>query len=361
MKRRFATKNYVRILAFMLVCVMMFASCGNQEKDPKDNQQGSTQEGSSSQAQNTTGDKDYVLKVGDEVLGKEVFEFFATIEAKRALDSGMLKSLDDEMEGKKVSELIKMGVVDQFKGQLAIVSHMKSQGFKPNQEDIDDRLKRFKEDSPKEMLRFYKDLGITEEKLYEVAKEQIVWATYQEEFIKRQEMLFRDSAEFKEKIKTQIVQVKARHILVEDEETAKKLIETYNKKEKTFSELASEFSKDPGSAPNGGDLGYFGRGMMVPAFEAATFSLEIGAVSEPVQTQYGYHIILCEDKRTIEKMEKDGVDKLDIERETDRMVQSFIAEPLGREFDRIQKNLEVDVNTEYIEQYVISVKATEPK
>lgn len=360
MKRRIATKHYLRILALMLVCVMMFAACGNQAKE-KENQQGSTQPSSSSQAQGSADDKDYVVKVGDEVLRKEVFEFFVTSQAKMTLDSGNVKSLDEEFQGKKISELIKMGVVDQFKGQLAIVSHMKSQGFTPNQEEIEERFKRFKEEGPKETIEMYKDLGLTEEIFYNIAKEQILWAAYQDEFVKRQETLVRDSAQFKSMLSTEIVQVKARHILVDDEETAKKLIDTYNKKEKTFSELASEFSGDPGSAANGGDLGYFGRGMMVPAFEAAAFGLEIGAVSEPVQTQYGYHVILCEDKRTVKKMQEDGVETIEIERETDRLLQSLVGEPLRNEFDRIQKNVNVDINTEYVEQYVIPVKASDPK
>lgn len=58
-----------------------------------------------------------------------------------------------------------------------------------------------------------------------------------------------------------------------------------------FAELAQEYSDDPVSGANGGDLGWFGRGMMVPSFEEAAFSLEVGEVSEPVQSEFGYHII----------------------------------------------------------------------
>jgi peptidyl-prolyl cis-trans isomerase D len=60
---------------------------------------------------------------------------------------------------------------------------------------------------------------------------------------------------------------------------------------KRFSELAAKFSKDPGSAEKGGDLGFFGRGLMVKPFDEAAFSMKVGEIAGPVETQYGYHII----------------------------------------------------------------------
>ncbi len=60
---------------------------------------------------------------------------------------------------------------------------------------------------------------------------------------------------------------------------------------KKFGELAARFSKDPGSAEKGGNLGFFGRGLMVKAFDEAAFSMKVGDVAGPVETQYGYHII----------------------------------------------------------------------
>ena len=62
-----------------------------------------------------------------------------------------------------------------------------------------------------------------------------------------------------------------------------------------FVALAKEYSQDPGSASQGGDLGFFGRGTMVPAFEDVAFSLKVGEVSDLVQSQFGFHIILVEE------------------------------------------------------------------
>ncbi len=91
-------------------------------------------------------------------------------------------------------------------------------------------------------------------------------------------------------------EVKASHILLADEKTAIGAIQKL-KDGADFAELAREISTGP-SGPNGGDLGYFGRGAMVPAFEQAAFGLEIATfTSSPVQSQFGWHVIKLFDKR----------------------------------------------------------------
>jgi peptidyl-prolyl cis-trans isomerase C len=91
-------------------------------------------------------------------------------------------------------------------------------------------------------------------------------------------------------------EVHARHILVPSEDEAKAVLAEL-KKGTDFGELAKQKSKDPGAAAEGGDLGYFGKEQMVPEFAEAAFKMEKGQVSEPVKTQFGWHIIKVEDKR----------------------------------------------------------------
>jgi peptidyl-prolyl cis-trans isomerase C len=90
-------------------------------------------------------------------------------------------------------------------------------------------------------------------------------------------------------------EVHARHILVPTEEEAKK-IEEQLKKGADFAELAKKESKDPG-ASDGGDLGFFTKEQMVPEFSKVAFTLEPGKISDPVKTQFGWHIIKVEEKR----------------------------------------------------------------
>jgi peptidyl-prolyl cis-trans isomerase C len=89
-------------------------------------------------------------------------------------------------------------------------------------------------------------------------------------------------------------EVRASHILVKTEQEAKDL---YNEisSGKSFAEIAQEKSLCP-SGQNGGDLGFFGKGMMVKPFEDAAFSLEVGELSQPIETQFGWHLIQVTDK-----------------------------------------------------------------
>lgn len=93
-----------------------------------------------------------------------------------------------------------------------------------------------------------------------------------------------------------VEEVRARHILVKTEDEAKAVIKELGEG-KDFAELAKVKSTDPNKS-DGGDLGYFKKGMMVPEFETAVFAMNKGDVSkEPVKTQFGFHVIKVEDKR----------------------------------------------------------------
>jgi peptidyl-prolyl cis-trans isomerase C len=93
-------------------------------------------------------------------------------------------------------------------------------------------------------------------------------------------------------------EVRARHILVASEQEAKD-IEAKLKEGKKFEDLAREYSKDPGSAKQGGDLGYFTQERMVKEFADKAFSMKKGEVSDPVKSQFGWHVIKVEDSRAI--------------------------------------------------------------
>lgn len=129
----------------------------------------------------------------------------------------------------------------------------------------------------REGLDYYKKLGVTE-KMYRG--------------------VFFENALYREKVKAAVTadvpheaeQVWARHILVADESTANTVL-TLLLAGGDWNTLAATYSTDPGSKDHGGDLGWFGKGKMVPEFETAAFALKIGEISKPVQSSHGYHII----------------------------------------------------------------------
>ncbi|OQP03509.1 peptidylprolyl isomerase [Geobacillus sp. 44B] len=115
--------------------------------------------------------------------------------------------------------------------------------------------------------------------------------------------------ELKEYYNSYKPKIRASHILVKDEKTAKEIKAKLDKGE-DFAKLAKQYSQDPGSAANGGDLGWFGPGKMVKEFEDAAYKLKVGQVSDPVKTDYGYHIIKVtakEEKKPFNEM-KDEIE-----------------------------------------------------
>jgi peptidyl-prolyl cis-trans isomerase C len=91
-------------------------------------------------------------------------------------------------------------------------------------------------------------------------------------------------------------EVRARHILVESKDKARELFQKILHGA-DFAALAKEHSKDPGSKDQGGELGFFSRGQMVPPFEEAAFRLGSGEVAEPFETQFGWHIVKVDERR----------------------------------------------------------------
>jgi len=128
-------------------------------------------------------------------------------------------------------------------------------------------------------------------------------------------------------------EVRARHILVKEKTEAEAVISELQGGA-DFAELAKKRSAGP-SGPNGGDLGYFPRGAMVPAFENAAFALAAGSFTQtPVQTQFGWHIILVEEKRIAEAPT--------IEELAPQLRQNLISQNLGRLLDSLRTNAKIE-------------------
>ena len=134
-------------------------------------------------------------------------------------------------------------------------------------------------------------------------------------------------------------QVWARHILIKDETAAKVVLDRLNKGE-DFAKLAAEASEDPGSKDAGGDLGWFSRGRMVKEFEDAAFSLEIGATSDLVKSQHGYHIIQVIGKET-RPLDKASLD-VQLNKALSDLISTYKTEDRLKKFDNWQTEVPLD-------------------
>lgn len=134
--------------------------------------------------------------------------------------------------------------------------------------------------------------------LLEEAKRNLLQQFAVDQAVKGAKVSDADAMEYYEKNKDMFKteeEVRARHILVKEEEEARKIADEI-KTGKEFADAAKEYSTCP-SSNNGGDLGFFGAGKMVPEFDQAAFALEVGELSHIVKTQFGYHIIKVENKK----------------------------------------------------------------
>ncbi len=124
----------------------------------------------------------------------------------------------------------------------------------------------------------------------------------------------------------------ASHILVESEDEAK-AVKAQLEEGADFAELAKEKSTGP-SGPNGGALGWFGKGQMVPEFEGAVLGLEKGQVSDPVQTQFGWHVVTLNDKRKTEAPELAVV--------RDELAQTIRQEAIQAKIDELTQQAQIE-------------------
>lgn len=139
-------------------------------------------------------------------------------------------------------------------------------------------------------------------------------------------------------------QIRASHILVKDEETAKQILVELKANPEKFEALATEKSTDTTTAKKGGDLGTFGQGRMVPEFERAVFALKPGEMSDLVKTQYGFHIIKVTERKEGERKPFDQVK----EQIRSTLRNKGLQEQVQGHFDTLKKEADLKINEDVL-------------
>jgi len=237
----------------------------------------------------------YIAEVNESGITSDQLQS-AFLNAISRYDNKALSSLD---QSAIVS--FKKNILDQLINYELFYQQAQKEKIKISNDDINLEIDKIKDNfaSPEEFDEALKANNITLVRLKEDIKRQLMINSILEETRNQISITDEELLEYYNENKESFLepeQVHARHILVETEEEANNLLLQLKEGLTDFAELAKEKSIGP-SAPNGGDLGFFARGQMVKEFEDVAFSLEPGEISDVVQTQFGYHIIKCEEKK----------------------------------------------------------------
>ena len=265
---------------------------------------------------NKASNSDIVAKVNDQNITLEDFQSTLGL-YKQSLESMYGTAIwDTEVEeGVKYKDKFKDIMLQQMIDIDAVCQQAKKDGLAPSKEEVDKSFDNLKKniDADEEYKKKLKELGISDEFLRKQQEQDLIIQKYKENFDKNVKISDEEIKKYYDEHKKDYYkdEVKASHILISTvdkngnplsdakKKEAKKKAEEVLKKAKSgveFSELAKEYSDDPGSAANGGDLGYFTKGQMVKPFEDAAFSLKPGEISGLVESDYGYHIIKVYDR-----------------------------------------------------------------
>lgn len=217
-------------------------------------------------------------------------------------------SSSDKIVTSKAGDITKDEFYEQMKTQAGkqvlnnmVMEKVLIKNYKVEDKEVDKRFDETKKQVGDQFDTLLKQQGMKEETFKNMLRAQLAQEKAIEKTITDKEL--------KDNYKPEI---KASHILVKDEATAKKVKEELGQG-KSFEELAKQYSEDTGSKEKGGDLGFFGPGKMVKEFEDAAYKLKKDEVSEPVKSQFGYHIIKVTDIKEPEKSFEQS--KADIKKE----------------------------------------------
>ncbi len=252
----------------------------------------------------TEGDDVVVTVNGNPITAEDVAEQIAKLPAYY-----FSKGMDNET--------IRNAIIEQLIAKELLVLQSKELGITATDLEIQEALENITKQAQLSVEEFRQRLieeNITQTELEEMIKEQLsINKVIEREVLKNVQVTEEEISAYYDEQKETLAEVRASHILVcydgalrceenrtkeEAEIEAERIIRELKYNGADFAALAKSYSNDPSAQFNGGDLGWFTKGQMVPEFENAVFSMNVGEMTDtPVETVYGYHIILVTDKK----------------------------------------------------------------
>lgn len=280
-----------------------------------------------------------VAEVGGEQIKKSEFnQIFEMVKVQYEQQYGA-DVWEKEVDGRKQIDVMKERVLDMLVDMKVQEQEAVKAGITATEEEIQAELDKAKKNFGDEAKfnEFLTSQKMTIEYLQDAIRKDILITKLQEKLTADVAVTDEEVAAYYTTNQSQFLSVKASHILLEDEEEAKKALERVKNGE-NFNDLAAELSKDPSAKENKGDLGYFRKGQMVEPFEDAAFQMQVGQISELVKTDFGYHIIKLEDRK-FEKLEDVSAElKISmLDSKKDKVYQELLTEMRSKA--NIKKNL----------------------
>lgn len=274
-------KSLLLILALMLV----LTACGNK------------------------GAKDGVAATVDGVeIPQKTFDLYYGIKRQQVVaqigEEG-LKQPMDKLE-RSAGEILRENILNSLISNQVILNAANNEDLGDIDAKVAEQINMEKEMAGED---FFKEnlaaIGLTEEEYKNVLKENTTVNEYINKKMEGYEVSQEEKEKFFEENKDAFYERSARHILVETEDEANKVLQRLKDGE-DFAELAKELSEDPGSAAQGGDLGFFPQGRMVAEFNDFVFGNNVGDLSDPIKSDFGYHIIeITGEKSTLADFEEE--------------------------------------------------------
>ncbi len=321
-----------KIIAIVLVLVLVIsiAGCSNDNKANE----------TTDQTVAITEENPVVAQVDDEIIDLETFnKAFAMLEMSYIKQYGE-GVLERDVNGKKLKDILKRELLNSLIDEIVLRDHMTKEGFSVSEEEVDSKLTEFKNYIGGDAAQgdiFTKE-NISDDFIKERIKMQMYLIAFHDRI--QAEVESKIDLESPEKQK-EIVKIDAQHILLKTLEEANQVIERLEEGEE-FAALAQELSQDPGSAESGGSLGSFGRGVMVKPFEKVAFSLKAGEISEPVETQFGFHVIKVNQVITIGDLKETEEGVAELAEIRSKLAENDFIEAFESQLDALRKEHKIE-------------------
>lgn len=215
------------------------------------------------------------------------------------------------INGKTIGEDLRDNIINKLITESLIEKEMEETGLLISDEEIQENIDKYKDSlgGEESYQDFISNNKLTEDYFKENIRKTLLLEKHKEYVKDNFNIDDGEALKYFNENKEDLVEIKASHILFSNEDDAKRVKADLDKGG-NFEEIAKKESLDSVSAVNGGDLGYFSRGNMIPEFEDKAFSLNVGEISNVLKTEVGYHIILVKDKKLDFKDLKDKTIKM---------------------------------------------------